>query len=63
MMSLFYFIQVFVDDSNSIALWIVSLISSSGFALAMDKVNTHRFGGTDSLNVYIFKRITLPTLF
>ncbi|KAK6641556.1 hypothetical protein RUM44_013268 [Polyplax serrata] len=37
MMSLFYFIQVFVDDSNSIALWIVSLISSSGFALAMDK--------------------------
>ncbi|EEB12939.1 predicted protein [Pediculus humanus corporis] len=37
MMSLFYFIQVFVDDSDSIALWIVSLISSSGFALAMDK--------------------------
>lgn len=37
MMSLLYFIQVFVDDSSSIAFWIVSLISSSGFALAMDK--------------------------
>lgn len=37
-MSLFYFIQVFVDHSSSVAFWIVSLISSSGFALAMDKV-------------------------
>lgn len=36
-MSLFYFIQVFVDNSSSVALWLVSLISSTGFALAMDK--------------------------
>lgn len=38
-MSLLYFIQVFVDDSSSVAFWLVSLISSTGFALAMDKVN------------------------
>jgi hypothetical protein len=37
-MSVLYFIQVFVDDSSSVAFWIVSLISSTGFALAMDKV-------------------------
>lgn len=37
-MSLLYFIQVFVDSSSSVAFWVVSLISSSGFALAMDKV-------------------------
>ncbi|GFG35680.1 hypothetical protein Cfor_11467 [Coptotermes formosanus] len=36
-MSLLYFIQVFVHDSSSVAFWLVSLISSSGFALAMDK--------------------------
>ncbi|PSN57079.1 ATP-binding cassette sub-family A member 5 [Blattella germanica] len=36
-MSLLYFIQVFVDDSSSVAFWLVSLISSTGFALAMDK--------------------------
>ncbi|XP_060533320.1 cholesterol transporter ABCA5-like [Cylas formicarius] len=36
-LSLLYFIQVFVRDSNSVALWIVSLISPAGFALAMDK--------------------------
>ncbi|KAG8236662.1 hypothetical protein J437_LFUL014510, partial [Ladona fulva] len=36
-MSLLYFIQVFIDDSSSSAFWFVSLISSSGFALAMDK--------------------------
>ncbi|XP_044260177.1 cholesterol transporter ABCA5-like [Tribolium madens] len=36
-MSLFYFIQVFIDSSSSVAFWVVSLISSSGFALAMDK--------------------------
>ncbi|XP_017782555.1 PREDICTED: ATP-binding cassette sub-family A member 5-like [Nicrophorus vespilloides] len=36
-MSLFYFIQVFVANSNSVTLWFVSLISSAGFALAMDK--------------------------
>ncbi|KAF4526763.1 hypothetical protein B566_EDAN015792 [Ephemera danica] len=36
-MSLLYFIQVFVDDSSSVAFWIVSLISPTGFALAMDK--------------------------
>lgn len=38
-MSLLYFIQVFVDSSSSVAFWIVSLISSTGFALAMDKVS------------------------
>ena len=38
-MSLLYFIQVFVHDSSSVAFWLVSLISSSGFALAMDKVS------------------------
>ncbi|KAJ8921257.1 hypothetical protein NQ315_013729 [Exocentrus adspersus] len=36
-MSLLYFIQIFVDSSSSVPFWIVSLISSSGFALAMDK--------------------------
>ncbi|KAL1502488.1 hypothetical protein ABEB36_007623 [Hypothenemus hampei] len=36
-LSLLYFIQVFVRDSSSLALWIVSLISPAGFALAMDK--------------------------
>ncbi|XP_030747414.1 ATP-binding cassette sub-family A member 5-like [Sitophilus oryzae] len=36
-LSLFYFIQVFARDSSSIALWMVSLISPAGFALAMDK--------------------------
>jgi hypothetical protein len=29
---------VFVDDSSSVAFWLVSIISSTGFALAMDKV-------------------------
>lgn len=38
-MSLFYFIQVFLDhEDTSIALWCVSLISPTGFALAMDKI-------------------------
>lgn len=38
-MSLFYFIQVFLDSaSTSITLWMVSLISPTGFALAMDKI-------------------------
>lgn len=38
-MSLLYFIQVFLDDSDtSASLWIVSLISPTGFALAMDKI-------------------------
>ncbi|KAL7012162.1 hypothetical protein ACKWTF_014662 [Chironomus riparius] len=38
-MSLFYFIQVFLDsEETSAALWIVSLISPTGFALAMDKI-------------------------
>lgn len=38
-MSLLYFIQVFVDNTDtSITLWIVSLISPTGFALAMDKI-------------------------
>nr|CAH7743826.1 unnamed protein product [Callosobruchus chinensis] len=35
-MSLFYFIQVFFKDSSSVVLWIISLFSSCGFALAMD---------------------------
>lgn len=37
-LSLMYFIQVFVDDSSSISFWVVSLISPAGVALAMDKV-------------------------
>lgn len=38
-MSLLYFIQVFIGDADtSVALWIVSLISPTGFALAMDKI-------------------------
>ncbi|KAI4454722.1 atp-binding cassette transporter subfamily a abca [Holotrichia oblita] len=36
-MSLLYFTQVFVDHHNPTAFWIASLISSTGFALAMDK--------------------------
>ncbi|KAF5301097.1 hypothetical protein FQA39_LY10916 [Lamprigera yunnana] len=36
-LSLFYFIQVFVDNSSSSIFWAVSLLSSTGFALAMDK--------------------------
>ncbi|XP_015178211.1 PREDICTED: ABC transporter A family member 1-like isoform X2 [Polistes dominula] len=36
-LSLMYFIQVFVDDSSSISFWLVSLISPTGVALAMDK--------------------------
>ncbi|XP_074040228.1 cholesterol transporter ABCA5 [Leptinotarsa decemlineata] len=35
-MSFFYFIQVFLHDSSSVGLWFLSLISPSGFALAMD---------------------------
>lgn len=46
-MSLFYFIQVFVDNTNTVAaFWIVSLISSSGFALAMDKALVMDLSGT-----------------
>lgn len=38
-MSLFYFIQVFLDhEETSAILWFVSLISPTGFALAMDKI-------------------------
>ena len=38
-MSLFYFIQVFLDhEDTSLILWVVSLISPTGFALAMDKI-------------------------
>lgn len=38
-MSLFYFIQVFLDNEDtSLTLWFVSLISPTGFALAMDKI-------------------------
>lgn len=38
-MSLFYFIQVFLDhEDTSLTLWVVSLISPTGFALAMDKI-------------------------
>lgn len=36
-LSLMYFIQVFVDDSSSISFWVVSLLSPTGVALAMDK--------------------------
>ncbi|KAK9876012.1 hypothetical protein WA026_011128 [Henosepilachna vigintioctopunctata] len=44
-MSLLYFIQVFVDSSSSTILWIVSLCSSSGFALAMDKALVMELSG------------------
>lgn len=37
-MSLMYFIQVFVNDSSSVPFWLVSLLSPTGVALAMDKV-------------------------
>lgn len=37
-LSLMYFIQVFIDDSSSISFWLVSLLSPTGVALAMDKV-------------------------
>ncbi|XP_025262177.1 ATP-binding cassette sub-family A member 5 isoform X2 [Camponotus floridanus] len=36
-LSLMYFIQVFVDDSSSVSFWLVSLLSPTGVALAMDK--------------------------
>ncbi|KZC11898.1 ATP-binding cassette sub-family A member 5 [Dufourea novaeangliae] len=36
-LSLMYFIQVFVKDSSSIYFWVVSLLSPTGVALAMDK--------------------------
>ncbi|XP_043274650.1 ABC transporter A family member 1-like isoform X2 [Venturia canescens] len=36
-LSLMYFIHVFVDDSSSISFWVVSLLSPTGVALAMDK--------------------------
>ncbi|XP_034945670.1 ATP-binding cassette sub-family A member 5-like [Chelonus insularis] len=36
-LSLMYFIQVFVDDSSSISFWVVSLSSPTCAALAMDK--------------------------
>lgn len=36
-LSLMYFIQVFVSDSSSVTYWLVSLISPTAFALAMDK--------------------------
>lgn len=46
-MSLFYFIQVFVDNADTgVAFWVVSLISSSGFALAMDKALVMDLSGT-----------------
>ncbi|GBP64686.1 ATP-binding cassette sub-family A member 5 [Eumeta japonica] len=37
LMSALYFIQVFVSDPDSLALWFVSLISSGCYAMAMDK--------------------------
>ena len=37
-MSLMYFIQVFINDSSSVPFWLVSLLSPTGVALAMDKV-------------------------
>ncbi|KPJ21215.1 hypothetical protein RR48_00313 [Papilio machaon] len=39
-MSWLYFIQVFVSNADSLAFWFVSLISSSCYALAMDKVRS-----------------------
>ncbi|XP_036138839.1 ABC transporter A family member 1 [Monomorium pharaonis] len=37
LLSLMYFIQVFVSDSSSVMYWLVSLISPAAVALAMDK--------------------------
>ncbi|XP_072934146.1 cholesterol transporter ABCA5-like [Epargyreus clarus] len=37
LMSALYFIQVFVSNADSLSFWFVSLISSSCYALAMDK--------------------------
>lgn len=37
-MSLFYFIQVFLDPENTSLTILMSLISPTGFALAMDKI-------------------------
>lgn len=46
-MSMFYFIQVFVHDSDvTVVFYLVSLISSSGFALAMDKALVMDLSGT-----------------
>lgn len=42
-----YFIQVFVDDSSSVSFWLVSLLSPTGVALAMDKVNLEALGVDD----------------
>nr|XP_050848484.1 cholesterol transporter ABCA5-like [Vespula vulgaris]XP_050848485.1 cholesterol transporter ABCA5-like [Vespula vulgaris]XP_050848486.1 cholesterol transporter ABCA5-like [Vespula vulgaris] len=36
-LSLMYFIQVFINDSSSVSFWLVSLLSPTGVALAMDK--------------------------
>lgn len=60
-LSLLYFIQVFVRDSSSVALWIVSLISPAGFALAMDKVSLFNNRLTKAKNftrnVNVFNRL------
>lgn len=42
-LSLMYFIQVFVSDSSSVTYWLVSLISPTAVALAMDKVSLKVF--------------------
>lgn len=45
-MSLFYFIQVFLDNEDgSPVLWFASLISPTGFALAIDKILVLDIGG------------------
>ncbi|XP_017752415.1 PREDICTED: ATP-binding cassette sub-family A member 2-like [Eufriesea mexicana] len=36
-LSLLYFIQLFIKDSSSVPLWLISLLSPTGVALAMDK--------------------------
>ncbi|KAB0791349.1 hypothetical protein PPYR_03149 [Photinus pyralis] len=50
-LSLFYFIQVFVDHSSSLVFWIVSVISSTGFALAMDKALVMDLSG-EGVNIH-----------
>ncbi|XP_026687976.1 uncharacterized protein LOC113472422, partial [Diaphorina citri] len=37
--SLLYFLQIFLSKSPTFVFWLMSLMSSAGFALAMDKVS------------------------
>lgn len=60
-MSLFYFIQVFLDQENtSLTLWVVSLISPTGFALAMDKILVLDISGQGVTLENLFKGPGIP---